>query len=90
MTTTDQADAPDVPEEFVGYRPAAQYLGIKPDTLSHYMNKGYGPEVARIEPRGQYNLKVFTRAELDRWKAARPGQGARTDLTSLDRGDHEG
>lgn len=76
MTTPDNAT------EFVGYGPAAEYLGLKRNTLSSYVARGIGPAIDRREPDGQYNLPVFTREELDRWKADRPGQGARTDLVS--------
>jgi hypothetical protein len=67
--------------EFVGYGPAAEYLGLKRNTLSSYVARGIGPE-ALPEPRaeGQYNLPVFTRDALDTWRDSRPGQGARTDL----------
>jgi hypothetical protein len=67
---------------FVGYGPAATYLGLKRNTLSSYVARGIGPSVAEREVDGQYNLPVFHRDELDRWKADRPGQGARTDLVS--------
>ena len=67
--------------EFVGYRAAGEYLGIPRNTLSSYVTRGIGP---RAEPQRravrQYNLPVFTKEELDRWFANRPGQGARTDL----------
>lgn len=76
MTTPDNAT------EFVGYGPAAEYLGLKRNTLSSYVARGIGPAIDRREPDGQYNLPVFTQEELDRWKADRPGQGARTDLVS--------
>lgn len=73
----------DVPERFVGYGPAARYLGLKRNTLSSYVARGIGPEAEPDrEVDGQYNLPVFTRTALDRWKEARPGQGARTDLVS--------
>lgn len=71
-------------EEFVGYGPAAEYLGLQRNTLSSYVTRGIGPnalEEKRAE--GQYNLPVFMRSELDRWKNDRPGQGARTDLASV-------
>lgn len=74
MTTPDNAT------EFVGYGPAAEYLGLKRNTLSSYVARGIGPAIERRQVDGQYNLPVFTRGELDRWKADRPGQGARTDL----------
>lgn len=78
-TVTDQ----ETPAEFVGYGPAAEYLGVRRNTLSSYVARGIGPQ---SEPErkadGQYNLPVFTRESLDAWKASRPGQGARTDLVS--------
>lgn len=67
-------------EEFVGYASAAEYLGIQRNTLSSYMARGTGPEPKERRVEGQYFLPVFTRGELDRWVAQRPGQGARTDL----------
>lgn len=77
MTTQDEAG-----DEFVGYGPAAKYLGLRRNTLSSYVARGIGPTIERRQVDGQYNLPVFTRGELDRWKADRPGQGARTDLVS--------
>jgi hypothetical protein len=68
------------PSEFVGYGPAAEYLGLKRNTLSSYVARGIGPNIHERRVEGQYNLPVFTRDELDRWRAERPGQGARTDL----------
>jgi hypothetical protein len=80
-TVTTQDETPD---RFVGYGPAAEYLGLKRNTLSSYVARGIGPEVEpKREADGQYNLPVFTRQALDTWKANRPGQGARTDLTSV-------
>jgi hypothetical protein len=73
----------DTQTEFVGYGPAAEYLGLKRNTLSSYVARGIGPEVDHREVEGQYNLPVFTKEELDRWKTERPGQGARTDLASV-------
>lgn len=70
------------PTEFVGYGPAAEYLGLQRNTLSSYVTRGIGPQICERRPEGQYVFPVFTREELDRWKAQRPGQGARTDLTS--------
>lgn len=69
-----------IPDEFVGYGPASRYLGIERNTLSSYVARGTGPAEVRRIPRGGSNFPVFTRAELDAWKASRPGQGARTDL----------
>lgn len=71
------------PTRFVGYGPAAEYLGLRRNTLSSYVARGIGPEaLPDRQAEGQYNLPVFTRASLDAWKEARPGQGARTDLAS--------
>jgi hypothetical protein len=84
MTDTQEA-----PDELVGYRAAADYLGIARNTLSSYVSRGIGPKEklgSDGEPErrivGQYLLPVFERTELDRWKGDRPGQGARTDLVS--------
>lgn len=77
MTAQDETQT-----EFVGYGPAAEYLGLRRNTLSSYVARGIGPTIERRQVDGQYNLPVFTRKELDRWKADRPGQGARTDLVS--------
>ncbi len=68
--------------EYVGYGPAAEYLGLARNTLSSYVARGIGPVLSRTEARGQYNLAVFTKAALDEWAESRPGQGARTDLVS--------
>ena len=67
-------------QEFVGFGPAAEYLGLKRNTLSSYAARGIGPAPDRYEPRDQYNMPVFKRGGLDEWRAGRPGQGARTDL----------
>lgn len=73
----------DAQDKFVGYGPAAEYLGLKRNTLSSYVARGIGPEAEpEKQAEGQYNLPVFTRAALDAWKESRPGQGARTDLVS--------
>ncbi len=69
-------------ERFVGYGPAADYLGLSRNTLSSYVARGIGPKEVGREVRRQYNLPVFTRASLDEWRDSRPGQGARTDLTT--------
>lgn len=73
----------EIPERFEGYGPAAEYLGLKRNTLSSYVARGIGPQAEpdRVAD-GQYNLPVFTRESLDKWRADRPGQGARTDLVS--------
>jgi hypothetical protein len=81
--TGEEATVTEAPEKFVGYGPAAEYLGLKRNTLSSYVARGIGPTAeADPEAHGQYNLPVFTRTALDTWKESRPGQGARTDLVS--------
>ena len=69
-----------MPKELVGFGPAADYLGLKRNTLSSYVARGAGPRVQERRIEGQYVLPVFEVAELDRWRNSRPGQGARTDL----------
>ena len=78
MTSPDETA--EAPSRFVGYGPAAEYLGLRRNTLSSYAARGIGPRVCEHEVVDQYNMPVFTRAELDRWRDNRPGQGARTDL----------
>lgn len=78
MTTQEAND-----ERFVGYGPAAEYLGLARNTLSSYVARGIGPEAEPDrQAEGQYNLPVFLKSKLDSWKENRPGQGARTDLAS--------
>jgi len=74
--TTAQAPAD---REFVGYRQAAEYLGIAKSTLNAYMGRGYGPPHRGRRVVGQYVQYVFAQSDLDEWKLTRPGQGARTD-----------
>lgn len=77
MSGNQQAEAP---EEFIGHREAAKYLGLKANTLSSYISHGFGPKRDREVREGQYIRPVFKRSVLDEWNANRPGQGARTDL----------
>lgn len=77
MTDTDAQETPD---QFVGYGPAATYLGLQRNTLSSYNARGIGPKIDHYEVEDQYNKPVFLRSDLDEWRANRPGQGARTDL----------
>lgn len=73
---------PEQDREFVGYGPAAEYLGLKRNTLSSYVARGIGPAVKDRKVDGQYVLPVFAESELKRWRDERPGQGARTDLVT--------
>jgi transcriptional regulator with XRE-family HTH domain len=70
----------DTPTEFVGYGPAADYLGLRRNTLSSYEARGIGPKISDRRAVEQYNMPVFLKTDLDEWKKNRPGQGARTDL----------
>lgn len=62
-------------QEFIGFGPAATYLGMKGATLRAYVLRNQGPAIERRELDRQYLRPVFTLAELKRWKASRPGQG---------------
>jgi hypothetical protein len=73
-------------ETFVGYGPAAAYLGLQRNTLSSYAARGIGPKQLGVQADGQYNLPVFSKTDLDEWQANRPGQGARTDLLAVSTG----
>jgi hypothetical protein len=71
-------DGPDE-EEFVGYGPAAAYLGMNQGALAYYVRSGYGPEPKERRQDRAYVRYVFSRGELDRWRANRPGRGFRSD-----------
>jgi hypothetical protein len=77
---TTQEPENEAVEKFVGYGPAATYLGLKRNTLSSYAARGIGPKIDHYEVVDQYNMPVFVRKDLDEWRESRPGQGARTDL----------
>jgi hypothetical protein len=79
VTDQDQTEAQD---RFVGYGPAAAYLGLQRNTLSSYSARGIGPKIHDHEIEDQYKKPVFMKADLDEWRDGRPGQGARTDLIS--------
>lgn len=76
-------DTTEQDQEFVGYDPAAEYLGIKRNTLSGYCSRGNGPVPVRSVIQGQYVLPVFTKTCLDEWLASRPGQGHRSDIEEV-------
>lgn len=78
---TDETQTED--ERFIGYGPAAAYLGLQRNTLSSYAARGIGPVPCDYEIEDQYKKPVFTRSALEAWKEARPGQGARTDLLQV-------
>lgn len=73
---TDQVED----QEFIGYGPTAEYLGLERNTLSSYVARGIGPEIHRRQIRRQYVLPVFLKSTLDAWKTERSGQGFRSDL----------
>lgn len=70
-------------QRFVGFGPAAKYLGLQRNTLSSYSARGIGPKIHDHEVEDQYNKPVFLKSDLDEWRDNRPGQGARTDLLSV-------
>jgi predicted DNA-binding transcriptional regulator AlpA len=52
----------------------ADYIGVKPTTISTYLYEGVMPEPAvRL---GRTRRPVWTRQQIDEWVASRPGQGA--------------
>lgn len=79
MTSQDETETT-TPEKFVGYGPAAAYLGLQRNTLSSYSARGIGPRIEDYEYEEQYRKPIFLRNDLDEWRDNRPGQGARTDL----------
>lgn len=72
-------------EEIVGNDAAAAYVGVRPGTWRPYVLRGKAPEPDRREISSGHALPVWKRSTLDEWLAARPGQGARTDLPQEDR-----
>ena len=53
----------------------AEYLGLSIRTVETYRADGRLPEPTMVG-----RTPTWTRAQIDAWQAARPGQGARTDL----------
>lgn len=91
MAGVNQQTREEPPDEFVGYGDAAAYLGMKRNTLTAYCSPRRRPDGTYADPIGPtplpdkrvvkgWAMPVFPRAELDRWRNSRPGQGARTDL----------
>ena len=72
--------------EYVGFRAAAAYLGLRPNTLSHYANQGVGPKCQeeRRAVKG-WLMRVYRKSDLDAWAKGRVGRGARVDLDLSDR-----
>ncbi|MGH3359547.1 MAG: helix-turn-helix transcriptional regulator [Nocardioidaceae bacterium] len=58
---------------------AAAMVGIKADTLRHYVRSGHAPEPERFGRALMWNREV-----IERWQASRPGRGVRTDLAKKD------
>lgn len=78
-TTHDYADKVDI-DDLVSATDAAQIAGVKLDTFTSYVNRGYAPEhVAQIAGR-----RLWSRAAINEWVENRPGQGSRTDLKQSD------
>jgi len=66
--------------EYLGAADFAARAGLAPTTIRSYMRKGLTPpaDVVITTPSGP--LRGWLPATIDAWLAARPGQGARTDL----------
>lgn len=54
---------------------AAAMVGIKADTLRHYVHSGHAPRPERLG-----RAMMWDREVVERWQASRPGRGVRTDL----------
>lgn len=63
-------------DEIVGNDAAAAYVGVSANAWRPYVARGQAPEPVRREIRGGHALPVWTRRQLDEWKANRPGRGA--------------
>jgi hypothetical protein len=62
----------------VGNRAAAEHVGVKPDTWSAYVSRGEAPRptARHIDEKTGHALPVWSVADVDAWKAERPGVGA--------------
>lgn len=63
-------------DEIVGNAEAATYVGLSVNAWRPYVARGHAPKPVRREIRGGHALPVWTRQQLDEWKANRPGRGA--------------
>lgn len=66
--------------DLIGNEAAAAYVGVSVNTWRPYVARGHAPPPYRREVRSGHALPVWRRKDLDKWMAARPGPGARTDL----------
>ena len=71
-------------EDVIGNEAAAELVGVRSSTWTAYVARDRAPRPYRREISGGHALPVWRRSDLDAWKAARPGQGARTDLAVSD------
>lgn len=66
---------------------AAEHCGIKPSTYRDYIHRQGAPSHVSRQP-GRGGQDLYDAAAVREWHAARPRQGARTDLVqSRDLGD---
>lgn len=70
MTTLDT-------DQLIRSSDAARLAGIAPSTFSTYVMRGYGPKSTKVA-----GYTLFLRSDVEEWLAKRPGQGARTDLST--------
>jgi hypothetical protein len=62
--------------DLIGNGAAAEYVGIAERTWSAYVARDRAPKPATRVIQGGHALPVWTRQQLDEWKANRPGRGA--------------
>ena len=72
MTGTSQG-------EWLDARGAAERAGVKWKTWTSYVARGQAPKADRRDP--ETGAAQWLPATVDEWKQARPGAGARTDLS---------
>lgn len=69
------------PVRYLGLSALAERAGIRKSTAAAYGRDGYlpAPDVVIVE--GSRTVRGWSEATVDAWLAARPGSGARTDLS---------
>lgn len=71
-----------MPTEYLGTAAVAERLGLSVPTVRSYILKGLMPEADVIITTPSGPLRGWLPKTIDAWQASRPGQGARTDLSS--------
>lgn len=65
---------------WLGAAAAAERAGIREKTWTAYVSRGQAPQAGRRDP--ETGKAQWLAGAVDKWLAARPGSGARTDLTT--------